>query len=269
MADDAQSFYEMESRLTAAVSERMLDLAGVREGMRVLDLASGRGEPLLRAAARVGPAGYVLGVDVDEAALADARTKAASRGLSNVELRVGSAETVDAQGFDAVTARWGIMYMAAPEQALAAARRALVPGGTFVAAFWAEPERVPWAMLPRRVTSRYAPLPAIGFERPGVFRYGTLARIEADYAAADLAIEHVEERDVAVVEGERGADIARWVRVVLGRLLAGVAAHDLPAWEAELAREAEGHRKDGTIRVGGVTRLVVAKPRVSPTNTAP
>jgi hypothetical protein len=56
MENAARHFYAMESRLTAGVSERMLDLAGLRAGMRVLDLASGRGEPLLRAAERVGPA---------------------------------------------------------------------------------------------------------------------------------------------------------------------------------------------------------------------
>ena len=161
MEDVARHFYAMESRLTAGLSERMLDLARLRAGMRVLDIASGRGEPLLRATERVGPGGHVLGVDLDEQALADTLATAASRGLSNVELRVGSAEDVDERGSDAVTARWGIMYMASPERVLAAVRRALRPEGTFVAAYWAEPERVEWATLPRRVIARYAPLPPV------------------------------------------------------------------------------------------------------------
>ena len=54
----------VESRLTAPLSERMLDLAGIRPGMRVLDLATGRGEPALRAARRVAPDGFVVGVVV-------------------------------------------------------------------------------------------------------------------------------------------------------------------------------------------------------------
>ena len=53
----------LESRLTAGLSERMLELAGLSPGQCVLDLASGRGEPALRAAARVGPHGHVLGVE--------------------------------------------------------------------------------------------------------------------------------------------------------------------------------------------------------------
>jgi len=262
MPSAARHFYAMESRLTAGLSERMLDLAALRPGVRVLDLASGRGEPLLRAAERVGPTGHVLGVDLDAEALADTRAAASSRGLQNVELRTQNAEDIDVTGMDAVTARWGIMYMASPERVLAAVRRALVPGGTFVAAYWAEPERVAWATLPRQVTARYAVLPAIDPARPGVFRYATVARIEEDYAAAGLAITHVEEARVTVVEGARGADIVDWVRGVLGRLLPGVAPGDVPAWEADLAREAEAYRDGEMIRVGGVTRVVVAKARV-------
>ncbi|MCL2447892.1 MAG: class I SAM-dependent methyltransferase [Polyangiaceae bacterium] len=267
MENAARHFYAMESRLTAAVSERMLDLADLRAGMRVLDLASGRGEPLLRAAKRVGPDGHVLGVDVDEQALADARATAASRGLSNVELRVGSAEDVDVTGRDAVTARWA--FMASPERVLAAVRRALRPEATFVAAYWAEPERAPWATLPRRVIARYAPLPPVDPARPGAFYYASVARIEADYAAANLAVTHVEETRVAVVEGARGEDIVDWVRGVLGRLLDGVAPADRAACEAELAREAEAHRDGERIRLGGVTRIIVAKPSVAGAGAAP
>jgi len=60
-------FDAMELRLTAAVSERMLELANLAPGMRVLDLATGRGEPAIRAAHCVGETGHVLGIDLSEA----------------------------------------------------------------------------------------------------------------------------------------------------------------------------------------------------------
>ena len=59
----------IESRLTTPLSERMLDLAGLQAGMHVLDLATGRGEPALRAAARVSSQGSVLGIDLSGAML--------------------------------------------------------------------------------------------------------------------------------------------------------------------------------------------------------
>src|SRR3954469_1792884 len=105
------------SRLTASLSERMLDLAGVQAGMHVLDLATGRGEPALRAASRVGSQGSVLGVDLSGAMLNIARERADRHGLTNVELREGNAELLDdipIRHFHAATVRWGLMYMEAP-----------------------------------------------------------------------------------------------------------------------------------------------------------
>src|SRR5450432_3475412 len=78
----------VETRLTAPVSERMLDLAAIEPGMRVLDLATGRGEPAIRAAHRVGQGGSVLGVELSEALLRMARERAAREGLSNLDLSV-------------------------------------------------------------------------------------------------------------------------------------------------------------------------------------
>jgi ubiquinone/menaquinone biosynthesis C-methylase UbiE len=143
---DALSKYDaIESRLTAPVSERMLDLANLRSGMRLLDLASGCGEPALRAARRVGSRGSVLGVDVAEGRLMFAREKAQRDAISNLELRVANAEAPDglpSESFDAAIARWGLMYMRSPMMALANVRRVLQPGAPFVAAVWAEPERL-------------------------------------------------------------------------------------------------------------------------------
>ena len=50
-------------------TEMMLDLAGLRTGSRVLDVAAGTGESTIMAARRVGPTGYVLGVDVSASML--------------------------------------------------------------------------------------------------------------------------------------------------------------------------------------------------------
>jgi ubiquinone/menaquinone biosynthesis C-methylase UbiE len=259
--DLALQYDEMEARLTAPVSERMLDLAGVREGMRVLDLASGRGEPALRAARRVGPTGHVLGVDLQDALLEVARVRAKQGGLANVELRVTDAEEVDevARGFDVAMSRWGLMYMASPVRALSAVRRALVPGGCLVVALWIDPERASWWSVPRRATSRFAELPPVSPDGPSPFRYAAHATIARDFSDAGFAITQTEEREIQVVEAEDGAGIVAWVRAVLGRWAALVPESARGAWEAEVAREAEAHRDGAMLRLGGVTRIVVAR----------
>ena len=258
-----RKYDELESRLTAPVSERMLDLAGLRPGMRVLDLASGRGEPSLRAARRVGPLGSVLGFDVSATYLAIARESADREGIANLELRVGDATCLDdlPQGeLDAATARWGLMYMQAPVAALASAHRVLKPGALLVAAFWAEPNRVAWATVPRRVLARYADLPSIDPDAPGVFRYADPSRIVADFREAGFAVEQIEELDVPVIEATAAAGIVAWVRELgIARPASELPADRRLAYEDELARELELLREGDAIALGGVTRLVVAR----------
>jgi SAM-dependent methyltransferase len=255
-----------ESRLTASVSDRMLDLAGLAPGMRVLDLATGRGEPAIRAAQRVGPKGSVLGVDPSEGLLQIAREKAAAEALANLELRAVPAESLDGVGaashFDVATVRWGLMAMSSPVAVLASARRALKPDGVLVAAVWAEPERVPYYTLPRRVFERFRSLPPIDPEAPGTFRYADPRRIARDFGHAGFAIEQIEEMDIPVIEVETGAELVAWVREALGytRLLNDLSDDDQRRWEDELTREVEPLRTGGRIRLGGVTRIVVAVP---------
>src|SRR5260221_11333439 len=75
------------TRSTAAASEKMLDAAGVGPGMRVLDIATGVGEPALAAARRVGPGGVVLGTDFVGPRVAFGRGKAAPGTPRRVEFR--------------------------------------------------------------------------------------------------------------------------------------------------------------------------------------
>ena len=62
------------------VSRRMLALAAVAPGQRVLDIATGIGEPALLAARRVGPQGRVVATDIAPAMLEIARERARSLG---------------------------------------------------------------------------------------------------------------------------------------------------------------------------------------------
>jgi SAM-dependent methyltransferase len=257
---------EIEARLTAGVSERMLDLAGLSSGMRVVDIATGRGVPALRAAHRVGPTGHVLGFDRNDRVLQIARELAAAQGLQNLELRQSDAETFEAaaESFDVATARWGLMYFHSPHQALERIRAALVPGGALVAAVWAEPDRVPYATLAWRVLSRFRDVPEPPAGAPGVFRFADPAELRREWTAAGFGIDAIEELDVPVIESPDGAGIVAWYRALAaggpwGKRIADLPDETVRAWERELAQEAERYRSGELIRLGGVTRLVLAR----------
>lgn len=255
---------EMESRLTASVSERMLDLAGLRPGMRVLDVASGMGEPSLRAAQRVGPSGFVLGTDLVDGMLEVAREKARAQGLANLELRAGDAETLELpeRSFDVATVRWALMYMPRPERALERIGQALRPSGLLVFACWGGPEQVEYASLPRRTVARFCQLPPVEPDAPSVFRFADPERLRPMLARSGFALEHVEEMRVPVMEAEDGAGVARWIRGFGGpvaRLVAELPPETQRAWEEEVARECEPYRVGEKVQLGGVTWLGVAR----------
>ena len=256
----------IEALLTAPLSERLLDLCGLQRGMRVLDLATGRGEPALRAAARVGSEGSVLGVDLSGEMLRMARERADRDGLPNLDLREGNAESLDdlPRGhFHAATVRWGLMYMKAPIAALSTARRALGPAGVLVAALWAEPERASFFATPRRLLERYRPVPALDPEAPGMFRHADLERVARDFNHAGFTLDHVEDVEVPVFEAASGGEVAAWVRALvwgMGQLLSELPENAQRAWEEDLTAELERTRTGDLIRSSGVTRLVRARP---------
>ena len=85
-------FWPVFERAAQHVSDRLVDLARIREGSRVLDVATGNGEPALTAARRTGPGGRVIATDQSEGMLAIARSRAASLGITNVEFRAIDGE---------------------------------------------------------------------------------------------------------------------------------------------------------------------------------
>ncbi|MDC0712203.1 class I SAM-dependent methyltransferase [Stigmatella sp. ncwal1] len=256
---------EMEARLTRPVSERMLDLARVSPGMRLLDVACGRGEPALPAARRVGPHGWVLAVDLVEGMLQIARERASREGLKNIEFRAADAESFQAGEtlFDAATLRWGLMFMPTPERALESIHRALKPGGALVIASWAEAARVPFASLPRRILERYRDVPLPNSDgRPGVFRHADGATLDTVLQENGFSVEASEEMEVPVVEATEGSAIVAWIRAMGGafvNLVDEMPQHQQHAWEKALATEVEKYRVGEHIVLGGITRLTLAR----------
>jgi ubiquinone/menaquinone biosynthesis C-methylase UbiE len=91
----------------AHICERLVELADVQPGSRVLDVAAGYGEPALTAARKAGPTGRVVATDISAEMLAFGRERAAAAGLGNVEFLESDASSLDfAQAsFDAAVLR--------------------------------------------------------------------------------------------------------------------------------------------------------------------
>ncbi len=140
----------------AAATELMLDLAGVRPGIRVLDVAAGTGDSSLEAAKLVGPDGYVLASDLSASMLAQAAKAAAEAGLLQVHTHVSDAQELDLEpdSFDAAICRMGLMFFPDRRKALMALRRVLKPGGKFAAVVWSAAAKNLYLTIPLDAVGR-------------------------------------------------------------------------------------------------------------------
>jgi ubiquinone/menaquinone biosynthesis C-methylase UbiE len=128
-AEWKKTAYETVSK-DDAPNQLLIDLAGIRAGDSVLDLASGTGEPSISIALHVGGKGRVTATDVTPNMLNTARQRAERLGLGNMNFEVCGMEALpfEDRSFDAVTCRFGVMHASDPLAALKEARRALKPG---------------------------------------------------------------------------------------------------------------------------------------------
>ena len=102
-------------------TERMLDLAQVEAGHRVVDVAAGAGGQGIAAARRVGPDGSVVATDLSPTILEHAKRAAEAAGvdnLSTLELDGERLHELPAGSFDAAISRLGLIYFPDRQKAL-------------------------------------------------------------------------------------------------------------------------------------------------------
>lgn len=132
------------------VSDKLVDLAQIRQGHKVLDIGTGIGEPAVTAARHVGPSSKVVAIDISPQMLAIARERAKDNGLDKIiEFREADAESfsLPSSNFHTIISRWGMMFLPNLSNALASIRQALVPNGRIAAAVWSTPQKVPFLDL--------------------------------------------------------------------------------------------------------------------------
>ncbi len=237
-------FEGLEARLTAPVTARMLELASLRPGQRVLDVGCGVGPVAIAAHERVVPGGRVLGFDVDERAIATARLT----GGPTLSFEVAAGESFECVArFDAALARWSLASMSDPPRALRSIGRVLEPGAPFVFATWASAQ---WWSTPREVIERFVTLPTRPSEAPGSMRFAELERA-LSLLAPTFQFEASEQLTTPVVGGPPELLVA-WVE------------HVFPAWlgavpDLEACRTALRAEFTSCSRLEGVTHLVLAR----------
>jgi ubiquinone/menaquinone biosynthesis C-methylase UbiE len=209
--DKAADYYEgfWEQQLEPAQT-RLLEMAGLAPGERVLDIACGTGLVSFRAAEQVGPEGHLLGTDISDKMVEAARVLAADNKFHRTAFERMDAEnlSVDEGAFDAALCALGLMYVPDPAKALIEMKRALKPGGRAVSAVWGRRDRCGWAeifpIVDSRVKSEVCPLffqLGTGDVQASVFERAGYEQIETDRLATTLYYDTREDALGAAFDG--------------------------------------------------------------------
>ena len=229
VAEGWKKWWKVIEESAQVVSDRIIELAGIQQGSRVLDIATGIGEPAVTAARKVGATGKVTAIDLSPGMLALASKRAQENGLSEIiEFREADAESLklSLSNFNAIVSRFGLMFMPDLDNALKSMRDALVPEGRLAAAVWSTADKVPAFLLALEIVMKETgsqPPPA---GTPGPFSL-------ADTSVLRQKFENVGFHDVKIEKGtvnfklpspEEYVDFVRSTAAPLGAMMAGLPA---------------------------------------------
>lgn len=204
----------------------LLDLAELRSGERVLDIATGTGVVARLAARRVSPAGAVTGLDLNEAMLEEAKRLPLPVGLA-VDWRQGSALALPFadQTYDVVLCQQGLQFFPDRPKALGEMHRVLRSGGRVAVSVWTGPS--PYFVAMREGLSRYVS-PDAAISNAAAFSLG-------DAAALRNLVEAAGFRNVVVHQVRLTLRLPAPEEFILRHLSA------IPAAELVAAADAEAH----------------------------
>jgi SAM-dependent methyltransferase len=255
---------ELIDEAASVVSERLVELAGVERGSRVLDVAAGYGEPSLSAARSAGPEGGVVATDISAEMIAFGRERAAAAGLDNIEFVESDAAALDfpEASFDAALSRWGIIFEPDGDAAAARVRRFLKPGARMAISSWGPPERVPFLAIPMRTAMQRLRVPPPPPGTPGPLSRPTPDALGGLLEAGGFSDVEAEETTVSF-EWQSPEEFTTFIREIAPPITGMIAPHSQEVqdetWAAitEAIRQAAGDT--GVVRFSNLALVAVGR----------
>ncbi|HXV81711.1 MAG TPA: methyltransferase domain-containing protein [Candidatus Binatia bacterium] len=259
-----QQWWETHESGGQSISNHLVESAGIKSGDRVLDIATGIGEPAVTAARRVGRGGCVVAIDQAPEMLAVAEARATAEGLRNIEFTEMDAEELDLpeESFDVVLCRQGLQYLPSLVPTLGRVRLLLTPGGRLAAATWGEPPKVPYISLAMSVVRQYLraapPQPGI----PGPFSLSDPNALEK--ALTNAGFTHVQSNRLTVTfEWSSPEDYTRFIQDIgapIRALMASESAErQASIWQAVTEAVRPYVAQDGVVRLPAEAICIVGQ----------
>jgi SAM-dependent methyltransferase len=184
-----RKWHDKSVKLWGELTAALLVAARLAPGQRVLDLASGTGDPGITIAQKVAPTGHVVVTDLAPQMLEIASDNAARAGVTNLSFEVVDAHTlpyVDGT-FDRITCRLGVMYFWDCPRALGEVRRVLKPGGIASFIAWGPVEQNDYMRAAMGPFKKRQPPPVPPPGAPHPYRFGTPESLSAELYVAGFS----------------------------------------------------------------------------------
>ncbi len=259
----AEKWKAKSAVLGNAVTEALVEYSQPRPGMRVLDLASGTGEPGITLAERVGLHGSVTAVDQSLELLDVASERARVKKLSNFATRQADAHQLPFadEHFDLATCRFGVMFFIDADRALAELRRVLKSGARACFAAWGPMEQPYWQATVKIVHQHVGGdmLPSGGADP---FRYSAAGSLSAVLRAAGFDPVEESTQNLPWTWPGDAAEVFEYVCAVAAPfrpMLERVPTEEWPAIRAQANTAIERYRVGDEIRFGADLVLASGK----------
>ena len=254
-----RKYSELIDESAGAISDRLVELAGVEPGSRVIDIAAGYGEPSLTAAKKAGPEGKVTASDISAEMLAYGRERAQGAGLDNIEFVESDAMSLDfpPDSFDAALSRFGIIFDPDGEGAAARVRGFLTSGSRMAIASWGTPEQVPFLSIPMGTVMRKLEVPPPPPGMPGPLSRPTPEALGGLLEGGGFSDVEAEQTEVSF-EWESPEDFTTFVKEIAPPISAMMAGHPPEAQEEAWAAITEAireHSGDGAVNLTNVVLM--------------
>ena len=246
-----------------AVTEALVEYSRPLAGMRIIDLASGTGEPGISLAERVGPRGSVTAIDQSAELLEIAAERARNKNLLNFTTHQADAHKLPFadQSFDLGTCRFGVMFFSDVVAALTELRRVLKPGARACFVAWGSFEQPYWQST-MKIVHRHVGGSMLPVNGADPFRFSSAGSLSKTLTAAGFeAVEESTENLPWTWPGdtEEALEHACAVAAPFRPMLERVSAEDWPGIHTEAVAAIEKYRVGDEIRFGADVILASGK----------
>lgn len=255
---------ELIDGAAGGISERLVELAGVEPGSRVLDVAAGYGEPSLTAGRVAGPEGSVTATDISAEMIAFGRERAAAAGLGNIEFVESDAAGLEFPegSFDAALSRWGIIFEPDAEAAATRVRGFLESGARMAISSWGPPDRVPFLAIPMMTAMQLLEVPPPPPGTPGPLSRPTPEALAGLLEAGGFSDVAVEEANVTF-EWRSPEEFTTFIKEIAPPISALIDPHPQEVqdetWAAITDAAGQAAADDSTVRFSNLVLLAAGR----------